>query len=369
MKSSEKYILVIDALTIRWGGGLVLLDNLLKSIVRIESLKLYILLNPQTKLYVPDSVAVFRPSGTQSALGAVLYRITFLNSFLDKIGPASTLLTFNSWSRSSHKQITIHINTIPFLSYSRRVKSVGFLRGIICKFASQNALKMSALNIFESQYLLDIAYQSFGQDIVNPTVHYFGSDMKRPPFNELLPHSKRVRRMITVTSAAGHKQNYKVIEAFQFIRNKYPDFELCIVGNESLIRREIDKINPRLDYSGIEFTGYVSRDVLAEYIEQSEILISLSTTESFYLVAIEAMFLGTPVIAKWIPAVDESCDEYAKLVRDETPENILEAYEVLSNMETWKTYSEQAYIFSQKFESTYCLNIVSNSIYEASRND
>lgn len=372
MSNKTKACIVIDALTIRRGGGLVLLQNLALALCQSESISLHLLCNPTTELPELEGnhrVVISRPLGTQSALGAFSFRQRKLDGYLDDLDKNCTLLAFNAWSKSKHKQITLHINTIPFLPFKQRVNSVGILRAFLLKRASQKALKHSILNIFESQYLLQIAQDSCSTPIQSAVVRHFGSDLKRFSADELPPLAKRCKQIITVTSAAKHKQNHKLIQAFLVIRKNNPELELLVVGNEELIRQDIAQSykKTQVEQDGVKYAGYLSRDELAHKLKESEVLISLSTTESFYLVAIEAMFCGTPVIAKRIASAEESCGSHAILLEDDTAESVMAAYEKLMDEDTWASYSHNAHKHSEVFESKRCMQTICSDILEATK--
>ena len=372
MSKISNACIVIDALTIRHGGGLVLLQNLAAALSQNDSISLHVLCNPSTELPElkgNDRVVISRPPGTGGVLGAFLYRQRNLDTYLDDLDESCTLIAFNAWSKSNHRQITIHINTIPFLPFKQRVNSVGYLRAMLLKSSSQKALKKSCLNLFESQYLLDIANKSYGKKIQGPKVRHFGSDLRREPFADLPPLKLRRNQLVSVTSGAKHKQNYKVLEAFALIQKRHPELELLIVGNEHLIRSDIAEFHSEAlcDTKGVKYAGYLSRDELAEQLKNSQALISLSSTESFYLVAIEAMFCGTPVIAKRIASAEESCSEYATLLDDDSPLAVFEAYENLSKEENWGKVSKAAYEFSDTFAAESCLEKIQSDIIKAAK--
>lgn len=370
MSTHKKTIIAIDALTIRRGGGQVLLSNLALALAENKSLKIHLLCNPGIDLGTLNTQAnidVIQPPKTQSALGAFVYRQTKLDKHLDAIDPDCTLITFNAWSASKHKQITIHINTIPFLPFKERVHSVGYVRAALLQRASRKALQNSCLNIFESQYLLDIATSSYNGDIRAAKVRHFGTDLPRAAASDLVPQASRKQQLITVSSGAKHKQNHKVILAFAEIKKRHPELELLVVGNEALIKQDIAQALGEQDVKteGVRYAGYLTRDELTEQLASSRALISLSTTESFYLVAIEAMFCGTPVIVKRIASAEESCGKHALLLDDDTADAVADAYEQLQDENTWQTTSEQAHAYAAKFEARTCMKHISDDIYEA----
>ena len=93
-------------------------------------------------------------------------------------------------------------------------------------------------------------------------------------------------------------------------------------------------------------------------------LVSLSTTESFYLVAVEAMFCGTPVVAMRIASAEESCGVYAQLIDDDFPDTVLRAYEELNDEGAWNKYSKGGYDYSHKFQLAGCMDRITRDIVE-----
>lgn len=370
MSEREKKTIVIDALTIRRGGGHVLLVNLATAIANHGLMRVVVLCNPDLDLMAisdHNNIEIVTIDNTQSAPRAYLFRHKLLETRLNIIDKECSLISFNGWSRSKHKQITIHINTIPFLSWSMRKHSVGIVRAFLQKLTSRTSLKISNLNIFESQYLLDLAQKSYSGSIASPKVRYFGTDLPYLPYQNLRTRRNRKQQLISVTSGAAHKQNLKVVNAFREIRKNKPELELVFVGNKKLIEKEIEQSasGAYVDMEGVKFLGYLSRDALINELSMSLALVSLSNTESFYLVAIEAMFCGTPVLVKRIASAEESCGDHAILLDSDTPTTVAGAFQKLDSEHKWLELSKKAHQHAAQFESEACMQKISNDIYEA----
>ena len=240
----SKRLFVVDALSIRYGGGLVLLKNLLASFIE-NSVNVVILVNSQDELEdklpvgANISIKVIENSGT--ALAAFSFRRFSLRRFLSKLRRPLVLISFNSFSSVGQKQVTLHINTVPFLPFTRRLSIVGVVRAVFSGRASRRALTASDLNIFESDYLFQLAESVSENKIRNGVVRYFGTDLIPKSYQNLRRYKSRANNLITITSGAPHKQNEKTIRAFQTLKKHYPDIELIIVGNEENIKNQIFK--------------------------------------------------------------------------------------------------------------------------------
>lgn len=75
------------------------------------------------------------------------------------------------------------------------------------------------------------------------------------------------------------------------------------------------------------FTGYLEDERSAAMVQAARALVYPSLYEGFGLPAVEAMALGTPVVASDIPSLQEACGEAARLVSPEDPAALGEAIE------------------------------------------
>ena len=114
--------------------------------------------------------------------------------------------------------------------------------------------------------------------------------------------------LIYVGSLYPHKNVTLVVQALK----KLPQWRLVIVGSRSVFQ---DKIREETKKVGVEkqitFTGYLSDEDLAKEIKSSTALIQPSLSEGFGLTGIEALSLGTPLVASNIPVFKEIYQEAA----------------------------------------------------------
>ena len=91
--------------------------------------------------------------------------------------------------------------------------------------------------------------------------------------------------------------NY-LIEAFKQVKRELPESRLIVAGPGTRLRNKYEKYVKRNGLSDIVFTGRVSSDKLPNYYKTADIFCSPATgRESFGIVLLEAMSVGTPVIA------------------------------------------------------------------------
>ncbi len=102
-----------------------------------------------------------------------------------------------------------------------------------------------------------------------------------------------------------------LIQAFNIVigRNPRLDMSLVIVG-DGPCREEYERLASELGISGrVKFVGRVRNDRLPEYYNAFSVAVSLSDSESFGVVAVEAMACGCPVVVS-------DADGFTEVVED-----------------------------------------------------
>lgn len=97
-----------------------------------------------------------------------------------------------------------------------------------------------------------------------------------------------------------------LLKAFKKLHNKNPSYQLTIVGggpDESSIKRLSNELG--LTFRGVEFTGSLQGQDLAEAYQKANVLIMNSRYENQPVVILEALMTGIPVIAPNIGGIAE----------------------------------------------------------------
>lgn len=120
---------------------------------------------------------------------------------------------------------------------------------------------------------------------------------------------KKSKNLLFIGSFAKHKGLETLIDAFSILCSQFTDhYSLTLAGQPTLYSSTIDnkiKSLPPDIRSRIKITYNFKSSTLADLLDQSTVLVSPSTQESFGLVLIEAWARGIPVIAANIPASTE----------------------------------------------------------------
>ncbi|MBX7139341.1 MAG: glycosyltransferase family 4 protein, partial [Oligoflexia bacterium] len=118
----------------------------------------------------------------------------------------------------------------------------------------------------------------------------------------------RGRYVLSVLSnAKPHKGIPDLLAAYQSVREtRHSDLKLVLVGRGTENMVEFERlINTVGDSRGVHLLGHVSKEELRNLYAGAEALVVASMAEGFCLPVLEAQSLGTPVIARPVPAVLE----------------------------------------------------------------
>jgi glycosyltransferase involved in cell wall biosynthesis len=113
--------------------------------------------------------------------------------------------------------------------------------------------------------------------------------------------------------------------------------------------------------------GYVGGDELLKLIKGARALLMLSRYETFGIPVIEAMAVGTPVIAARFAALPEIVGEAGILVDATRPTEVFKALLTLDNIERREQYRQLGFQRVQQFTWETCASKLLASMKEAAR--
>ena len=89
-----------------------------------------------------------------------------------------------------------------------------------------------------------------------------------------------------------------LLKAYRQVKAKVPESRLIVVGPGTRLRKKYEKHVRRSGLEDVVFAGYTSYDELPRYYKTADIFCTPATgQESFGIVLLEAMAVGTPVVA------------------------------------------------------------------------
>jgi glycosyltransferase involved in cell wall biosynthesis len=141
---------------------------------------------------------------------------------------------------------------------------------------------------------------------------------------------------------------YKNVETVISGMASLPEYALHLLSRISPERRaELEALIP--DGANVVFHGGVSEAEYAAILRKATALVSLSRSEGYGLPLVEAMSVGTPVIASDIPIFREVGGEGARLVDSESPDAFAAAVRELELPGMWGESSRAAVRQAAKF--------------------
>ena len=149
-------------------------------------------------------------------------------------------------------------------------------------------------------------------------------------------HAREVRRLIAVGQLESNGKGIDILlRAFQLAQREVDDLELVILGDGSL-RAELEKLAESLGVDKrVTFVGFVStREELANWLDQSHLLVMPSRYEGLPRSAVEAQARGLPCLASDVGGLPEvvppegihAAGDYKQLARMIVRTHMDEAY-------------------------------------------
>ena len=304
----SRYKIMINALTVRPGGGLTVIYAMAKQL----SLKGYNVLVMVTaddtaemleKKLAENEVVKIRKIGGKALVDRVfLSRLKML--FVAIREDYKTIISLNALPFPFFYNIVYHVNLLRFQKKPKGSSSWGMGLNFLRDFETRLALRFADVNLFESNFLLSAARNT--GSINNPKVIHLGLEEKKVSYVNR-PLSSQI---LMVTSPQPHKNNPVAIRVLKQLKNAHPgvNWRLVIAGGHS--DADWSAVQSMDEYQqlkeNIEWVGYLGKQELVGYYRESLCLLSASTVESFCMVALEAMQFGCPSIVMDAAAMPES---------------------------------------------------------------
>ena len=141
---------------------------------------------------------------------------------------------------------------------------------------------------------------------------------------------------------------YKNVETMVAGMAGLPGFTLHLLSRITPQRRaELEKLIP--PGAKVEFHNGVTDEEYATFLETATALVSLSRAEGYGLPLVEAMALGTPVIASDIPIFREVGGDAASYVDPASPQQFADAVKKLDDREWWEETSRRSVARAREF--------------------
>jgi Glycosyltransferase len=281
-----------------------------------------------------DNFTVIAPSGTKlchpfcsnntvlaGPANPLLWEQYFLPSFLKKV-KNPLLINFTGLGPVFYKNKVITIHDLSFWEHPEWFSKQYYLfYRILTPISARNSRNIITVSETSKHKIIDKLKVVAGQVAV-----VYNAANKRNPTG-----LSKTKSIIAVGSMDPRKNLNRLIKSF--IKWNNSDYELFLIGGKQDSFQQ-DKEFPFSNQ--IKFLGYIPDKELFEYYERAEFFIYPTLYEGFGIPPLEAMSVGTPVIASDIPSLRESCGDSALLVDPYSEESIIHAIDALSKDETMR---------------------------------
>ena len=192
--------------------------------------------------------------------------------------------------------VTIHdIQSLDRPENFSRVKSAYLARAL------PRSVRAARLVVTPSEWVAARLIDRLGLDETD--VRVVPSTFSRPSADQVRPPSGEGPMLLYPAMTHPHKDHRTLIEAFDRVRQRLPGARLVLTGGRG---RAHDEVARRVAATpGVTHRGRVAASELAELIVQADVLAFPSRYEGFGLPVLEAMSVGTPVVAADSTALPE----------------------------------------------------------------
>ncbi len=317
--------IVIFAASAKSGGGktvLIVLANRLHTL-GFNDIKIYVgdtRLASQLSDDLPFAQIIefgcHLPSFVRTAWSKLYFSVVPLS-----VPKQTIVVSINFWLPTRCKLVVYHVNLLNF-HRTPVIKTGKWLRTLDAKLAC----RFADLNMFESNFLFEVATSAVRKKPKNGVVQYLGYNSI---FNSVSSHSFESGKLILVSSNQPHKNNLVCMDALEILVSEHPEVRwvLHVFGGQSIGSwDEFCNIAEQRGLSNcIRVYGPQAPSIIAREMSEAAAVISSSTVESFCLVALEAMACGCPAIVTNKSSMPESVGDAGVVVPPHDGESLARA--------------------------------------------
>lgn len=193
---------------------------------------------------------------------------------------------------------------------------------------------------------------------------YEGFDPEKPVKKNIIAKIKKKYNInenfiISLGTLEPRKNMPALIQAFDELVNKhykkFKDYQLVLAGAQGWKFAPIFKAIKEVKNCRVKYIGYISKEEKIALLSTAKVFAFPSLWEGFGLPVLEAMSLGTPVIASRVSSIPEIVGKASILVNPSNTESIKKGLEkILKNKRILKSYSLKSKKQSKKFSWQKC---------------
>ena len=228
----------------------------------------------------------------------------------------TSYITPNILSKSIKTIMTVHDLVAFLFPQKHNLKAT-----IIEKFFLKRAIKRSAKIVTVSKNTANDLQDKFKTSFSKiDTIPCAGNDIyKRLNHDDLTGFAKKTnlpkKFFLSVGTIEPRKNYVKLIKAFAMVSERYPEYNLVIVGKDGWQYEEVyEEIRKNYLQKKVHILGYLSGKSLVSLYNLAEAFVFPSVYEGFGIPPLEAMMCGCPVIASYSSSIPEVVGESALLI-------------------------------------------------------
>jgi glycosyltransferase involved in cell wall biosynthesis len=323
MPEGRRYLVLVNAIHARAGGGITYLRNLLPLLAAEYDLDIHLIPHPSQS----DSLAALSPLIRVHRLGMpkkwlplLLWEQLMLPLLAARIGYDVVFSPANFGPIFLPAQVVVLQNAVSVGASEDRVGKKFYWAAL--RTITALSLLFTRRAIAVSQYAAESSAAPFRYPA--PIVIHHGVGAMFSPAPIASPHRAF---LLAVGDLYIQKNLHRLVEALSLVRRQYPEIVLNIAGDEvdpdyaATLRRLV----VALDLSdAVTFLGHRHSTELVELYRCCAAFVFPSTIESFGMPLVEAMACGAPVIASNTSAIPEIAGDAALLCNPQDPRDIAE---------------------------------------------
>jgi glycosyltransferase involved in cell wall biosynthesis len=323
MPSERRYIVLVNAIHARAGGGITYLRNLLPLLAAEYDLDIHIIPHPSQA----DSLAALSPLICIHRLGMpktwlplLIWEQLILPLFAARIGYDVVFSPANFGPLFLPAQVVVVQNAVSVGASEQRVGKKFYWSAL--RTMTTLSLLFTRRAIAVSQYAAVSSAPPFRRPAPIIIHHGVSAIFSPAPIS-----SPRRAFLLAVGDLYIQKNFHHLIEALPLVRRQHSEIVLNIAGGEvdADYAATLRRLVVALDLSDfVTFLGRRHSTELVELYRGCAAFVFPSTIESFGMPLVEAMACGAPVIASNTTAMPEIAGDAALLCNPEDPRDIAE---------------------------------------------
>ena len=267
-----------------------------------------------------------------------------------------------------HDLIMFHF---PRYEATTRSRSLFWFKDKVHRFVVKSAAQHARQIITTSQFTKSDIVNTFGTKEQKISVIYQAPYQKGENTESFDSVQSRLHiekpYVLYVGAAYPHKNLNRLVDAWKIIAADYPTHELLLVGTKNIWYERLEMYIHQMGIPCVRAMGFVEDTDLALLYKHATAVVYPSLYEGFGLPVLEAILVGTPVLASHTSSLPEVLGEAAYYIDPEDTDHIAKGLgDVLGNSEIRSELKikgrEQARMFSERVFIEKTLNVYKKAL-------